>query len=72
VRGVNNPHLKVGKNTTETFEMLKEAFIGLLKHVFEWFSEFRSGVILLKSERSGSPLTSKREENADQAIELVL
>jgi hypothetical protein len=53
--------------------MLKCAFRELLKH--KLLSGFRNkgiGVILLKPERLGSPLTSKGEENADQAIELVL
>lgn len=58
----------------ETFEMLKGAFREQQKHkLLRGFQSSEAAWFLLKPERSGSPLTEKKtDENADQAMELVL
>jgi hypothetical protein len=67
--------MKLGKSTTETLEMLREAFG---EHslsqtaVFEWHSHFRAGRVSVEDDkRSGRPSTSKMTENVEKIEELV-
>lgn len=58
---------QLGKNATETYQMLKLAFedhtMGRTQ-VFEWFAKLKSGVTCVKdAERAGRPSTSKTDEN---------
>jgi hypothetical protein len=62
--------VKLGKSTTETLEMLREAFgeHSLSRTaVFEWHSRFKAGRVPVEDdERSGRPSTSKTTENVEK------
>jgi hypothetical protein len=67
--------VKLGKSTTKTPEMLREAFG---EHsvsrtaVFEWHSCFKDGRVSVEDdERSGRPSTSKTTEYAEKIWELI-
>jgi hypothetical protein len=67
--------VKLDKSTTETLEMLREAFG---EHslsqtaVFEWHSRFKTGRVSVEDdERSGRPSTSKMTENVVKIRELI-
>jgi hypothetical protein len=67
--------VKFGKYTTETPEMLCEAFG---EHslswtpVFEWRSHFKAGQLSVKDDkRSGQPITNKMTENVENIRELI-
>jgi hypothetical protein len=61
--------MKLGKSTTETLEMLREAFA---EHslswtaVFEWHSHCKASRVSADDEHSGQPSTSKTTENAEK------
>jgi hypothetical protein len=66
---------KLSKSTTETLEMLHEAFG---EHslswtaVFDWHSRFKSGQVSAEDDkRSGRPSTSKMVENVEKIQELI-
>jgi hypothetical protein len=57
--------VKLGKSTTKTLEMLREAFgeYSLSQAAgFEWHSRFKAGRVSVEDERSGSPSTSKTKK----------
>jgi len=62
---------KIGKNASETFELIKLAFgdVSLSRCViFDWFKRFKEGRISIEDDhRSGRPSTSK----TNQSIALV-
>jgi hypothetical protein len=67
--------MKLGKLTTETLEMLREA---LREHslsrtaVFEWHSSFKDGRMSVEDdEHSGRPSNSKTTENVEKIQELI-
>ncbi|XP_025421236.1 protein GVQW3-like [Sipha flava] len=57
---------KIGKNATETFELIKLAFgnVALSRGVtFDWFKRFKDGRISIEDDhRPGRPLTSKTND----------
>jgi hypothetical protein len=64
--------VKLGKSTTETHAMLREA-IGehslSQKAVFELHSRFKAGRVSVEDDkRSGQPSTSKKRENVDKKL----
>jgi hypothetical protein len=67
--------VKLGKSTTETLEMLREAFgeHSLSRTVvFEWHSRFKSGQVSVEDdEGSGPQSTSKTAENVEKIRELI-
>jgi hypothetical protein len=67
--------VKLGKSTTRTLEMLREAFG---EHsvsrtaVFEWHSRFKvSRMSVVDDEHSGRPGTSKMTENVGKNLESI-
>jgi hypothetical protein len=67
--------IELGNSTTETLEMLCEAF---RKHslsqtsVFEWHSRFKSAQVPVEDDKgSGQPSTSKTTENVEKIRELI-
>jgi hypothetical protein len=67
--------MKVGKSTTETLEMLCEAFreYSLSQTVvFEWHSRFKASRVLAEDEEcSGRLSTGKMKENVEKIPELI-
>jgi hypothetical protein len=67
--------VKLGKSTTETLEMLREAFgeHSLSQTVFfECPSCFEAGQVSVEDDkRSGRPSTSKTTENVEKILELI-
>jgi hypothetical protein len=67
---------KLGKITTETHEMLKEAFgdnaLGLTQ-TYEWFKSFKNGRMSVDdAECSGRPSTGTSTENVAEVREAIL
>jgi hypothetical protein len=67
--------MKLSKSTTETLEMLHEAFG---EHslswtaVFEWHSHFKAGRVSVEDDKhSGQPGTSKMKEKVERIRELI-
>jgi hypothetical protein len=66
--------MKLGKSTTETLEMLCEAF---REHslswtvVFKWHKRFRASQMWVEDEHSGWPSTSRMTENVEKIRELI-
>jgi hypothetical protein len=67
--------VRLSKSTTETLEMLSEAFG---EHslsqtaLFEWHSRFKTGQVSAEDdERSGQPSTRKTTENFEKIRELI-
>jgi hypothetical protein len=67
--------VKLSKSTTESHEMLCEAFgeRSLSQTaVFEWHSRFKAGRVVVEDDkRSGRPSTSKMTENVEKIRELI-
>ncbi|VVC44829.1 Hypothetical protein CINCED_3A021715 [Cinara cedri] len=66
----------LGKTGTETLEMLKTAYkgdaLGKTK-VFEWFSRFKSGEILIDDQaRSGRPSTARTKKNIEKIHKIIM
>jgi hypothetical protein len=67
--------MKLYKSSTETTEMLREAFgehsLGR-RAVFEWHSRFKASPVSLEDDkRSGQPSISKMMENVEKIRELI-
>jgi hypothetical protein len=63
--------VKLSKSTTETHEMLREAFGERTLSqtgIFEWHSHFKAGRVSVEDdEQSGRPSTSKTTENVEKS-----
>jgi transposase len=66
---------KLQKSAKETHEMLKLVYgdaAVTMKTVYKWFERFRNGRELVEDgERSGSPSTSKIQENVESVSEMI-
>jgi hypothetical protein len=67
--------VKLGKNASETLQLLKEAYgAAAMKKtsVFEWHKRFKEGRDDVKDdERSGRPRTHRTDENVEKVRKLV-
>ncbi|GFS78965.1 protein GVQW3 [Trichonephila clavipes] len=68
-------HFKLGKTTTETYNLLKEVYGSEClsrAQVFEWFKHFKDGRQDVEDDsRPGRPSTSKTEENVEKVASLI-
>ena len=67
--------VKLGKNPTECFKLLKEVYgkdVMSRPRVFEWHKHFKSGCEEVKNDpKSGRPSTTKTDENIKRVKQLV-
>ena len=67
--------VKLGKSTTETYDMLKKVYSDEClsrTQVFEWFKRFKEGREEIRDDqRPGRPSTSKTDTNIERVGETV-
>ena len=65
----------LGKSATETYQMLKIAFLNdcvSRSTCFEWFSRFTNGIMITKDQhRPGRPVTQRTDENVMKIKSLI-